>query len=80
MDQGMLYANRQTLTKWTGESPPWHGAVETTLFTGGVYDYLLPNADELLVAHPAMRKAISKAKKKNDAAVVNCLHESTVNP
>ncbi len=32
------------------------------------YDHLLPYADELLVAYPAMLKAISTAKKKNDAA------------
>jgi len=32
------------------------------------YDYLLPYALELKVAHPAMLKAITAAKKKNDAA------------
>ncbi len=32
------------------------------------YDHLLTYADELLVAYPAMLKAISTAKKKNDAA------------
>lgn len=69
VDQGMLRANRQTLTNWAGErKTPWHGAMEATLFTGWVYDHLLPYADELLVAHPAMLKAISAAKKKNDAA------------
>lgn len=69
VDQGMLRANRQTLTKWARErKTPWHGAMEATLFTGWVYDHLLPYADELLVAHPAMLKAISAAKKKNDAA------------
>ena len=41
--------------------------MEATLFTGWVYDHLLPYADELFVAHPAMLKAISAAKKKNDA-------------
>ncbi len=69
VDQGMIRANRQTLTRWARErKTPWHGAMEATLFTGWVYDHLLPYSDELLVAHPAMLKAISTAKKKNDAA------------
>jgi len=42
--------------------------MEATLFTGWIYDYLLPHAVELKVAHPEMLKAITAAKKKNDAA------------
>lgn len=69
VDQGVLKANRSTLTKWAEDRKiSWHGAMEATLFTGWVYDHLLPYADELFVAHPAMLKAISTAKKKNDAA------------
>lgn len=68
-DQGVLRANRPTLTQWAMKrTVPWHGAMEATLFTGWVYDHLLQYADELSVAHPAMLKAISAAKKKNDAA------------
>lgn len=68
-DQGTLHADRQTLTKWVeSRKMVWKGAMEATLFTGWVYDHLLPYADELSVAHPAMLKAISAAKKKNDAA------------
>ena len=40
--------------------------MEATLFTGWVYDFLKPYAIELKVAHPAMLKAITAAKKKND--------------
>jgi transposase len=47
---------------------PWYGAMEATLFTGWVYDFLKPHAVELKVAHPAMLKAITAAKKKNDRA------------
>ena len=46
----------------------WVGAMEATLFTGWIYDYLHPFAKELKVAHPEMLKAITAAKKKNDAA------------
>ena len=42
--------------------------MEATLFTGWVYDSLKPYAVELKVAHPAMLKAITAAKKKNDRA------------
>ncbi len=60
VDQGTLRANRKVLSKWAEDrKAPWHGAMEATLFTGWVYDHLLPYADELLVAHPAMLKAIS---------------------
>ncbi len=42
--------------------------MEATLFTGWIYDFLTPYAAELKVAHPAMLKAITVAKKKNDQA------------
>ena len=62
VDQGVLRANRQTLTQWAlKRTVPWHGAMEATLFTGWVYDHLLQYANELSVAHPAMLKAISAA-------------------
>jgi transposase len=68
VDQGVLRANRATLTKWAeSRKAHWHGAMEATLFTGWFFDHLLPYAAELSVAHPAMLKAISAAKKKNDA-------------
>ena len=69
VDLGMINATRKSLTDWAKErQTPWIGAMEATLFTGWIYDYLLPYADELKVAHPAMLKAITAAKKKNDAA------------
>ena len=44
------------------------GALEATLFTGWIYDFLKPHAVELKVAHPQMLKAITAAKKKHDRA------------
>jgi transposase len=67
--QGVIRATRKDLNKWTIERKvPWVGAMEATLFTGWIYDYLHPFAKELKVAHPEMLKAITAAKKKNDAA------------
>lgn len=69
VDQGTIRATRASLSKWAEErTTEWIGAMEATLFTGWIYDYLLPHALELKVAHPAMLKAITAAKKKNDAA------------
>jgi transposase len=67
--QGTVAANRASLGRWAGSMDhPWIGAMEATLFTGWIYDYLKPYAYELKVAHPAMLKAIGAAKKKNDRA------------
>jgi len=69
VDQGVIRATRKSLATWVkGRKMPWIGAMEATLFTGWIYDYLLPYAQELKVAHPAMLQAITAAKKKNDAA------------
>lgn len=67
VNQGQVAARRADLTAWVGQLPgPWAGALEATLFTGWIYDFLRPFALSLEVAHPAMLKAISASKKKND--------------
>lgn len=67
--QGEVKATRTALQKWVADLPhPWVAAMEATLFTGWVYDFLSPFAQELKVAHPEMLKAITAAKKKNDQA------------
>ncbi len=65
--QGEVAATRKALHAWLATIPgDWIGAMEATIFTGWVYDYLKPHAVDLKVAHPAMLKAITAAKKKND--------------
>lgn len=65
--QGKVEADRKSLGEWVKGLPgPWIGAMEATIFTGWVYDFLKPHAVELKVAHPEMLKAITAAKKKND--------------
>ena len=69
VSQGTVAATRSALLKWIESLPkPWVAAMEATLFTGWVYDFLKPYAKELFVAYPAMLKAITAAKKKNDRA------------
>jgi transposase len=67
VQQGTVAAERKVLSKWLADLPgPWYGAMEATIFTGWVYDFLRPHAVDLKVAHPSMLKAITAAKKKND--------------
>jgi transposase len=67
--EGAGAADRGSLRRWVEGLPGvWDGAMEATLFTGWVYDYLKPYARSLKVAHPEMLKAITSAKKKNDRA------------
>jgi transposase len=65
--EGGVATKRRELRPWVEQLPkPWHGALEATLFSDWIYDFLLPHARALQVANPAMLKAITAAKKKND--------------
>jgi len=67
LNEGKIAATREELHSWAvGLPQPWVGAMEATLFTGWIYDFLLPYADDLKVGHSYMLKAISQSKKKND--------------
>ena len=70
--EGSLPATRLDLDLWVKTLPqPWTAAMEATAFTGWIYDYLLPHAAALKVAHPLMLRAIAAAKKKNDRIDAN---------
>src|SRR5260370_8691712 len=51
--------------------------MEATMFSGWIYDYWLPHAAAVKVAHPLMLRAIAAAKKKNDridaSKIADCL-------
>jgi transposase len=65
--QGTIGATRNELDTWMTILPqPWMVAMEATIFTGWIYDHLLPHAAEVKVAHPVMLRAIAASKKKND--------------
>ena len=67
--QGTVAADRKSFESMAVRiALPWPGAMEATIFTGWVYDFLKPYAVDLKVAHPEMLKAITAAKKKNDRA------------
>jgi hypothetical protein len=64
---GKVAATRRDLAGWVRTLPePRMMAMESTIFTGWIYDFLLPHAETVKVAHPLMLRAIAAAKKKND--------------
>jgi transposase len=76
--EGTIGATRNELDWWVKTLPePWTVAMEATMFTGWIYDHLLPHAAQVKVAHPVMLRAIALAKKKNDridaGKIADCL-------
>jgi hypothetical protein len=71
-------ATRNDLDSWMKTLVrPWTVAMEATIFTGWIYDHLLPHAERVKVAHPLMLRAIAASKKKNDridaGKIADCL-------
>jgi transposase len=76
--EGKVGATRWELDGWIKTLPqPRTMAMEATIFTGWIYDHLLPHAEQVKVAHPLMLRAIAAAKKKNDqidaSKIADCL-------
>jgi len=78
--EGKVGSTRRELDCWMKTLPqPWTVAMEATIFSGWIYDHLLPHATQIKVAHPLMLRAITaaKKKKKNDridaGKIADCL-------
>jgi transposase len=76
--EGKMGSTRRELDAWIQTLPqPRMMAMEATIFTGWIYDYLLPHAEKVKVAHPLMLRAIAASKKKNDridaGKIADCL-------
>ncbi len=76
--EGKIGSTRRELDAWIGTLPqPRTIAMEATIFTGWIYDHLLPYAEKVKVAHPLMLRAIAAAKRKNDridaSKIADCL-------
>src|ERR1035438_8015095 len=76
--EGKIGSSRRELDDWIRTLPqPRTMAMEATIFTGWIYDHLLPHAEKVKVAHPLMLRAIAAAKKKNDridaGKIADCL-------
>lgn len=67
VEEGKIRATRGALATWLEQRKvPWVGAMEATLFTGWIYDFLQPHAVDLKVGHPLKLRAIVAGKKKSD--------------
>jgi transposase len=76
--EGKIGSTRRELDAWIRALPrPRMIAMEATIFTGWIYDHLLPHAEKVKVAHPLMLRAITAAKRKNDridaSKIADCL-------
>ena len=76
--EGKVGSSRRELDVWIGTMPqPRMIAMEATIFTGWIYDHLLPHTDKVKVAHPLMLRAIAAPKRKNDridaGKIADCL-------
>ncbi len=76
--EGKIGSTRRELDEWIRTMPqPRTIAMEATIFSGWIYDHLLPHAEKVKVAHPLMLRAIAAAKKKNDridaGRIADCL-------
>jgi transposase len=76
--EGKIGSTRRELDAWIKTLPqPRTIAMEATIFTGWIYDQLLPHAEKVKVAHPLMLRAIAAAKRKNDridaGKIADCL-------
>src|SRR6201994_3991116 len=76
--EGKIGSTRRELDAWIKTLPqPRTIAMEATIFTGWIYDHLLPHTEKVKVAHPLMLRAIAAAKKKNDqidaGKIADCL-------
>ena len=68
--EGKIGSTRRELDAWVRTLPqPRMMAMEATIFTGWIYDHLLPHAEKVKVAHPLMLRAIAAAKRKNDRSM-----------
>lgn len=67
LEQRKLPSRREDLLSWARQrTRPWKGAIESTMFTGWMYDLLNPFAQQLKVINPLLAKAISAGKNQND--------------
>jgi len=76
--EGKIGSTRRELDSWIKTLPqPRTIAMEATIFTGWIYDQLLPHAEKVKVADPLMLRAIAAAKRKNDridaGKIADCL-------
>ena len=70
LSEGIVAATRAQLNEWMKSLPtPWTVAMEATMFTGWIYDHLLPHAAAVKVAHPLMLRVIARPRRRTIASI-----------
>jgi Transposase len=68
--EGKIGSTRRELDAWIQTLPqPRMMAMEATIFTGWIYDYLLPHAEKVKVAHPLMLRAIAASRRRTTGSM-----------
>ncbi len=63
--EGKIGSTRRELDSWIKTLPqPRMIAMEATIFTGWIYDHLLPHAEKVKVAHPLMLRAMPRLRRR----------------
>jgi len=63
--EGKVGSNRRELDCWMKTLlQPRKVAMEATIFSGWIYDHLLPHPAQIKVAHPLMLRAIARPRKR----------------
>src|SRR5260370_24773301 len=64
--EGKIRSTRRELDCWMKTLPqPWTVAMEATIFSGWIYDHLLPHATHRTVAHPLSLRRTAAANDNN---------------
>lgn len=66
LDEGVIKSTRSELHGWIAQHAECTVGLESTMFTGWIYDVLVADGLETKVAHPYRLRAIAAGKKKND--------------
>src|SRR3984893_6756789 len=67
--EGQIGATRRERDGWMKTlPPPWMVAMEATIFTGWIYDHLLPHAAQIKVAHPLMLRRSPRQRRRTIAS------------
>src|ERR1700676_1231204 len=70
--EGKIGSTRRELDAWIKTLPqPRMMAMEATIFTGWIYDHLLPHAEKVKVAHQLMLRAIAPVMVKQAVKIKN---------
>ena len=68
--EGKVGATRRELDAWIKTLlQPRTIAIEATIFTGWIYDHVLPHAEKVKVAHPLMLRAIAEPRGRTTASM-----------